>query len=74
MAVEMPLNGDEYHDRDEPGILPGGLSVELPHGLRFITDRAAEVNPSRESTSAVHLSDEPEPVSLKISHKGAFLK
>ena len=48
MAVEMLLNGDEYHDRDEPGILPGGLSVELPHRLRFITDRAAEVSPSRE--------------------------
>jgi len=30
-----------------PGILPGGLSVELPHRLWFITDRAAEVNPSR---------------------------
>lgn len=22
MAVEMPLNGDEYHDKDGPGINP----------------------------------------------------
>ena len=44
----MPLNGDEYHDKNGLGILPGGLSVELPHRLRFITDRAAEVSPSRE--------------------------
>ena len=47
MAVEIPLNGDEYHDRRAGQYLPGGLSVELPHSIRFITDRAAEVNPSR---------------------------
>ena len=42
----MPLNGDEYHDKNGPGILPGGLSVELPHRPRFITDRSAEADPS----------------------------
>lgn len=46
MAVEMPLNGDEYHDKNGPGILPGGLSVELPHRPWFITDRSAEADPS----------------------------